>query len=229
MACLHAALAFFALSANPGQTVLLDFSATYCQPCREMAPTVRKLAALGYPVRPVDVQQEPALAAKFGVHRIPCFVMVVDGREVDRQLGLTSLAGWSRCVALVPGHRDRSLGVGRRKQYGHWRTGPPAGSSGQTPDVCGRVAAQQSTRAGPRCGAFGQHRPAAGRRRGWALLRLGNDHWRPARRGPDPHLRTHLPRLQGKGRIEIDMFGPQPASRAGPVDSYDLKCDMGLV
>ncbi len=75
---------------SSGETVLLDFSASYCGPCQQMLPLVRQLEAQGHPVRTVDIQQQPALAQKHNVGPIPCFVMLVDGKEVDRQLGATS-------------------------------------------------------------------------------------------------------------------------------------------
>ncbi|MGD0900510.1 MAG: thioredoxin family protein, partial [Thermoguttaceae bacterium] len=99
MVSLHATLVFLALSGT-GQTELLDFYSDGCAPCRRMDPTVRELAALGYPVRRVNVTKERALAAQFGVQDIPCFVMVVDGREVDRQVGATSLGRLEQMASL---------------------------------------------------------------------------------------------------------------------------------
>ena len=47
-----------ALAGNdPGQTVLLDFYADWCHPCQLMMPTVEQLAAKGYPVRRMNVDQ----------------------------------------------------------------------------------------------------------------------------------------------------------------------------
>ena len=73
-----------------GETVLIDFTADWCGPCQEMKPIVRQLQAAGYPVREVNVDRDRALAAKYRVTSIPCFVMVVDGQEVERQVGATS-------------------------------------------------------------------------------------------------------------------------------------------
>ena len=69
------------------KTELLVFSSPYCGPCQQLKPTVAEFARAGYPVRPVDVTQHPALASQFSVSRVPCLVMVTDGREVARQLG----------------------------------------------------------------------------------------------------------------------------------------------
>ena len=91
MVALQALVAAMALS-GVSQTVLLDFYSDSCGPCREMNPTVQSLIAAGYPVQRVNVTQNPRLAAKYGVRSIPCFVMVVNGREVGREVGLTPIS-----------------------------------------------------------------------------------------------------------------------------------------
>ena len=87
-----AALVVALVAARPvrGEIVLLDFASPTCGPCQQMIPTVESLEAAGYHVRRVDVTQEPQLAQQFGVTQVPCFVMLVDGREVNRMVGATS-------------------------------------------------------------------------------------------------------------------------------------------
>lgn len=70
--------------------VLYDFTASWCGPCQQMNPIVHKLNREGFPVRKVDVDQNPDLARQYRVTSIPAFVMVVNGREVDRHLGATT-------------------------------------------------------------------------------------------------------------------------------------------
>jgi len=89
MITLHALTLLAALS-TPSQTVLLDFYAPWCGPCQSMEPTMRRLAAEGYPVRMVNVDQEPALARQFRVDSVPTYVLVVDGREAGRMVGPAS-------------------------------------------------------------------------------------------------------------------------------------------
>ncbi len=91
MVSLHAALAAIVL-AGTGQTVLYDFYADWCGPCRAMSPTVDELHRLGYPVQKINIDHNRALAQKYQVTGIPCFVMVADGKEIDRTVGGTTFS-----------------------------------------------------------------------------------------------------------------------------------------
>jgi thiol-disulfide isomerase/thioredoxin len=91
MATLHAALLCLVIP-SAGETVLYDFSADWCVPCRMMEPTVASLKAKGYPVRQVNIDREPDLKRKFGVDKVPTFVLVKDGRVVARAMGMARLA-----------------------------------------------------------------------------------------------------------------------------------------
>lgn len=73
--------------AGGGETVLLDFQAPWCAPCRSMEGIVAELDQAGYPVRKVNVDSQKDLANKYHVQSIPCFVLLVDGQEVDRVHG----------------------------------------------------------------------------------------------------------------------------------------------
>ena len=77
-------------TAAESDNVLLDFTATWCGPCQQMSSTVSKLERQGLPIRKVDIDKEPALASRFNVQSIPCFVLVSNGKEIDRVTGLTT-------------------------------------------------------------------------------------------------------------------------------------------
>lgn len=79
-----------AVLCGSGDVTLLDFTASWCGPCRTMEPTIQRLQQDGYAVRPIDVDKNPDLARRFGVGPIPCFVMLSDGREVGRVEGTAS-------------------------------------------------------------------------------------------------------------------------------------------
>ena len=98
MAILSSLLAATLLTAA-GETALLDFSAPWCAPCRSMEPVIARLEAEGIPVRRIDFSRDVALAQQFGVTSIPCFVMIVNGQEVDRVTGATSYARLRQMVA----------------------------------------------------------------------------------------------------------------------------------
>ena len=74
---------------QPG-VMLVDFWATWCGPCRMIAPAIEQLAK-EYDgkvlVGKVDVDQEPGLAAEYGVMSIPNVVIFKDGDQVDRKVG----------------------------------------------------------------------------------------------------------------------------------------------
>ncbi|MFM8890455.1 MAG: thioredoxin domain-containing protein [Planctomycetia bacterium] len=73
-----------------GDVVLLDFSAAWCGPCRQMAPLIGEITAAGWLVRHVDVDREGDLVRRFGVTGVPCYVLLVKGNEVGRINGATT-------------------------------------------------------------------------------------------------------------------------------------------
>lgn len=94
-ACCLTAVGGAAARANPaaaasGEVVLLDFSASWCGPCRQMAPLIGEITAAGWLVRHVDVDREGDLVRRFGVTGVPCYVLLVKGQEVGRINGATS-------------------------------------------------------------------------------------------------------------------------------------------
>ena len=71
--------------------VLLDLWAPWCGPCLMLAPTLTKLAAeWGGKVRvaKLNVDENPAMAAHFQARSIPLLVILKNGQEVDRLVGV---------------------------------------------------------------------------------------------------------------------------------------------
>ena len=72
------------------QPVLVDFWATWCGPCRRVAPEVDAVAQQldgKAKVYKVDVDAEPELAAKYGIQSMPTLFIFKGGRVVDHILG----------------------------------------------------------------------------------------------------------------------------------------------
>jgi thiol-disulfide isomerase/thioredoxin len=88
-----------AAQAAAGEVVLLDFAASWCGPCRQMAGLIGEISAAGWLVRHVDVDREADLVKRFGVTGVPCYVLLVKGHEVGRINGATTRAELENLLA----------------------------------------------------------------------------------------------------------------------------------
>jgi len=72
--------------------VLVDFHADWCGPCKAMKPTLEQYKESSkIPLVEVNVDTENQIAAKYGVRSIPCFILIEDGLEIQRKIGMQSL------------------------------------------------------------------------------------------------------------------------------------------
>ena len=71
------------------KTVLLDFYADWCGPCRMVSPLVDEIAEENEEllVGKINVDNEPELAQAFGVVSIPMLVVMKDGEVIDQSVG----------------------------------------------------------------------------------------------------------------------------------------------
>jgi thiol-disulfide isomerase/thioredoxin len=245
MVTLQVAFAAMALS-GVGQTVLLDFYSDSCGPCREMNPTVQALVNAGYPVKRVNVAKNRALAAKYSIYRIPCFVMVVDGREVDRQEGLTSM---SRLREMCESGVSAGRATRPPPMLGN-NDVPPAQPIPSTPppDAPSVSPTPPFEPWGPPAAALQAPPPLkapsgvsdAALLAASVRLRVEDPDGRSCGsgtiidcRGGEALVLTcgHIFRdSQGKGRVTVDLFGSgEPQQVVGERVWYDLTRDVGLV
>ena len=76
---------------NSDIPVLIDFWATWCMPCKMLAPVIEELAeeANGaYKVGKIDVDRSPSLAAQFGVMSIPTVIVFKNGKAAEKSVGV---------------------------------------------------------------------------------------------------------------------------------------------
>ena len=255
-------------AAQSGEVLLLDFAASWCGPCKQMAPLVAEVASAGWVVRHVDVDRETDLVRRFAVTGVPCYVLLVKGHEVGRINGATTRGelenllakaaaplGGTAPVAAAAAATDQPAVAGvpvpLAPADAHLATDPPPSAPARTPAAVEPAMPQSfaavtpvpdATPAMPVSAGDSGSRAALEQRLLAATARLRVEDssgvsWATGtvidcRQGEALILTCgHVFRdSQGKGRIEVDLFGPQgPRGMAGQVISWDLKRDLALV
>jgi thioredoxin 1 len=76
-----------------GEAVLVDFTATWCGPCKVLAPIVEKIAeeSVGkFKVGKLDIDDAPGVTQKYGVRGVPTVMVFKGGEKVDQHVGVTN-------------------------------------------------------------------------------------------------------------------------------------------
>lgn len=86
--------------------VMVDFFADWCGPCKQAAPVIDELAEEykdKMVIGKVNVDENQALAAKYGVMSIPTLIVFKDGKEAERMSGFAGKEGYVKLIKKVLG------------------------------------------------------------------------------------------------------------------------------
>ena len=84
--------------------VLLDFTATWCGPCKALTPIIDQIATEyggRLKVAKLDIDDSPDVPARFSIRGVPTVILFKNGQEVGRQVGL---APKPKLVAMFEHH-----------------------------------------------------------------------------------------------------------------------------
>lgn len=68
------------------------WTASWCGPCRSMAPIIEELKAAGVKINKIDSDENQTLSRQLGIQGIPTFIIKRNGREVNRIVGARNKA-----------------------------------------------------------------------------------------------------------------------------------------
>ena len=87
---------------NSNQTVLIDFWANWCGPCRMLSPIVDEIAEETTDVKicKVNVDEEPELSQAFQVMSIPMLAVVKNGKLVNKSVGVKPKAAIKQMISI---------------------------------------------------------------------------------------------------------------------------------
>ena len=100
---------FDSVISSTDQPTLVDFTASWCGPCKVMAPIIDQLAgefANSLTVAKLDVDAEPEIASRYQVMSVPTIILFVDGIPTTRFVGVRPLGD---LIAAISQHTTQKV------------------------------------------------------------------------------------------------------------------------
>ena len=98
MAVKHLKTEEFQAAVSAADIAMVDFWASWCGPCKMLSPTIDQLGTQ-YEGKAIigkaNVDDEQALAARYGVMSIPTVIFFKDGKEIDRKVGALPITAYT--------------------------------------------------------------------------------------------------------------------------------------
>ena len=101
MSVLHLNESEFNEKVAGSSVAMVDFWATWCGPCKMLAPVIEDIGKKydgKAVVAKVDVDENQALAAKYGVMSIPTVIFFKDGKEIGRKVGVQPASAYTQTL-----------------------------------------------------------------------------------------------------------------------------------
>lgn len=84
--------------------VIVDYSATWCSPCKMQVPILEEFAEAHsgeIKIVKIDIDDSPNTASRYGVRSIPTLMLFSDGQRLDTKVGLTAMAGLGEMLKKI--------------------------------------------------------------------------------------------------------------------------------
>jgi thioredoxin 1 len=84
--------------------LIVDFWATWCGPCKQMAPILEKAAenfSGQASIAKLNIDEETDIAAEYGIRSIPTFIAFKDGKQIDTKIGGMRLSQFEEWIQTL--------------------------------------------------------------------------------------------------------------------------------